>query len=99
MEEESNGNAGGFGDEQPEVAYCLYQVLASDMRKHHREMVDRMRRERRGEGVENEEEEQATYLGDDEGGGVGGGEWETFVDEESGASYQYNHVTGESLWE
>ena len=92
-----------------EGAYCLYHMLASDVKQEHREMVETMRRQRNGEDVVLND--AYSYGGDDEGGGDVGGdvggavggaeevEWETFVDEESGASYQYNHSTGESVWD
>ena len=43
---------------------------------------------------ENVENEMAVYGADDESG-----EWTTHIDEESGDSYQYNSVTGESVWD
>jgi len=88
-----------------EGPYCLYNMLASDMKKEHREDIEMRRRERNGEGGEGGGEggeggegggegEMAVYAADDESG-----EWTTHIDEESGASYQYNSVTGESVWD
>ena len=89
------------GEEDEEGPYCLYNMMASDMKKEHRQMIEEMRRQRNGQRngevhVEEIEEIDDTYAGDEEGGED---EWETFVDEESGASYQYSHVTGESVWD
>ena len=49
-----------------------------------------------GEGVADLEVVDGGYEGDDQEGEE---EWESFVDEDSGASYWYSHATGESRWE
>ena len=72
------------------------------MKKEHRKYVERRRKERQnvshGSGVDveivdNGGEEHTNYTVDDEGG-----EWTIHVDEESGASYKYNSLSGESVW-
>jgi hypothetical protein len=82
--------------------YCLYHILSSEMKKEHRKYVERRRKERynvsHGSGVDveivdNGGEEHTNYTVDDEGG-----EWTIHVDEESGASYKYNSLSGESVW-
>ena len=84
-----------------EGAYCLYHVLSSDMKREHRESIELRRRERNGENVVGEVGGEAVveYAGGDEGEADVDEEWTMHVDEESGSSYQYNNVTGESVWD
>ena len=86
----------------------LYHTLSAEIRNARKAMIERMRWERAGGeagpggGTLAERVADAAADGDVDGGYEGDdpeGEWESFVDEESGASYWYSHVTGESVWE
>eukprot|EP00946_MAST-07B_sp_MAST-7B-sp1_P003236 g3236.t1 len=95
-------------DGSGEKAFVLYHTLSAEVRNARKAMIERMRWERAGGeagpgGVSDSGSQPiAGEHGEDNGYAAEGDdqeEWESFVDEETGASYWYSHVTGESVWD